>query len=586
MLLLNNKFRKFLLITFIYAFYGYNNNSLVCSQSNTVKHKDSQLNRYLDAINQNTNAYKKVGILPYILLKPDGTYLEIGTGSGGPVALMLEKIPMTANTVVIASDIDENILNALLIRYPALNRHINAETGPCLRLQQLNAIDMSVFEDGELDGINASSLVHEIFSYAGGFTAIDKFFCEAYRVLKHNGILVYVDPESLSDKKKIVSVQLKNKLSRLFAHIYLYKILDTNYSCLANKSLLYVPDDVKFSIYKKNELVPGLLTYQEYLNIPSWEIDFSKDYTITLPCGLYHELACHYITYSLDCNPLCFVNCIPEKDYGLYSLKHLSQSSTNTFDTFLNKEGYTLHEGKINQIIKNALDKEIDTNAQVLEFGLSLRFTSKDKQAQLLTLLKEQSLDPNKYITMLSDRTLLLDYRIFGLLYDKINSLFDENNGAIEQKNLSHAQWLKREAEEFYCYYGADELIARVLSITLDLAKTDENEPAVLCPLSAEVNRFADRPSYAEFLNEALEVQDMFGYNIPIKIGGREIHFAKISLSNALAICENIIKENPLEYPCVAAWLKRTKEQLSGTHNILFHFKSQSVKPGISCITS
>jgi SAM-dependent methyltransferase len=186
-------------------------------KSNTVEHKDFQLDLYLDYIRYNTQ--EKVGILPYILQKPEGTYLEIGTG-GDPIALMLEKIPANARTILIASDVDDHILKALPVRHPALNKYIESKQGPSLRLQQLNAVDMHIFENNSLDGINASSVLHEIVSYAGGFNGMNKFFQESFRALKPGGILVYRDPECVSDKKTPVTVSLKNKSVRLFAHIF------------------------------------------------------------------------------------------------------------------------------------------------------------------------------------------------------------------------------------------------------------------------------------------------------------------------------------------------------------------------------
>lgn len=253
---------------------------------NTVEHKNLQLDLYLDFIRYNSQ--EKIGILPYILRKNDGVYLEIGTG-GDPIAEMFKNIPTNSRPTIIASDIDEDILNSLPRRHPELQKYIDSKQGPLLKLQQVNAIDMSNFKNNSLDGINASAILHEIISYAGGLEGMEKFFKEVFRTLKIGGILVYRDPESIANKKSMVTVTLKNKAVRLFAHIFLYKFLSKDGSSLAKAGIkfkMYNPDSVTFKIYKKNELTPTSLTFYEYLEVPSYDIDFSRKYTIMLPCGL------------------------------------------------------------------------------------------------------------------------------------------------------------------------------------------------------------------------------------------------------------------------------------------------------------
>ena len=278
------------------------------SSINVVDHKTLQLGLYLDLIRYNSQ--EKIGILPYILQKPEGIYLEIGTG-GDPVADILAQIPSSAPVTLIASDIDENVLNSLPYRHPELQKHIDAIHGPKLKLLKLNAIDMSIFEDNYLYGINASAVLHEIISYAGGFEGMDKFFKEATRTLKEDGVLIYRDPEGIFNKSDIVKISLKDKPIRLFTHIFLYKFLDSRGSLLAKsgrKLQIYQRADILFKVYKKNEIVPVVLTYDQYLEIPSYDIDFSRNYVVTLPCGLYRELARHYITYLHQCNPLVLLN--------------------------------------------------------------------------------------------------------------------------------------------------------------------------------------------------------------------------------------------------------------------------------------
>lgn len=518
---------------------------------NSVEHKNLQLDLYLDLISYNSQ--EKIGILPYVLQNPEGVYLEIGTG-GDPIAEMLDKIPEDFSVTFIASDIDEDVLKSLPNRHPELRKYIDNTKGPKLKLQKLNAVDMSIFKDGSLSGINASSVLHEIISYSGGFEGMEKFFKESFRTLKPEGVLVYRDPENVIDKESCVSVNLKNKSIRLFTHVFLYKFLDKRGSYLAKigkKFVLYNTNDILFKIYKKNEPSAVNLTYDQYLEVPSYDIDFSRRYILTVPKGLYRELARHYITYLHQCNPLMFVKCIPDISSGRYTVNYLAHSTSGIFNNFLYKNNWQIEEGRISALEKNELDQEIDENSQVLEFGIPLHFVSKVKEAELRRLLKKYDLNPGNYIIALNNGDCLLDYRIFGMLYDEINKqIFDRFNGVIDKKMEEHAKWLKREGEEFYFYCSADELITKVLEITLAESDSDKDiqEIYVLCPLSETHNKFINRLCYTEILNSSLEVHDKLGYAVEVKDGKRIIHFCKKNLKEAISICKNIIGANPLEY--------------------------------------
>ena len=66
------------LVTYIFGDVGRN------KAFDVVRHKNVQLDMYLDLIRHNVE--EKIGILPYILQKPHGTYLEVGVGGGDSVA--------------------------------------------------------------------------------------------------------------------------------------------------------------------------------------------------------------------------------------------------------------------------------------------------------------------------------------------------------------------------------------------------------------------------------------------------------------------------------------------------------------------
>lgn len=544
------KLNILLIIITLYNYQALAHNNKDNQTFDSVEHKNLQLDLYLDLIRYNTQ--EKIGILPYILQSNDGAYLEIGTG-GDPIAELLSKLPSTSNITIYASDIEEGVLQALPIRHPNLQRYLNAEHGPRLHLKQLDATDMSFFSNNSLSGINASAVVHEIISYAGGFNGMRNFFTEAFRTLKPGGVLVYRDPECVPNKQIPVTVSVKTKNFKLFTHIFIYKFLDKRGSHLAKASKkleLYNTDDVTFTVFKKNALDVSVLSYDEYLNTPSYDIDFSRKYTLKIPYGLYRELSRHYITYLHQCNPLVFVRSTPNIS-SEYKVHYLAHSTSTIFSNFLAENGYILENDTINSIQKNKLDQSIKNNEEVLEFGIPLHLSSQAARCTLRNLLQKNNINPCNHIISLNNQDCLLDYRVFGMLYNEIKqNIFDEFNNVINNKDEEHAKWLKREGEEFYCYLSDDELITQVLQTTLnkDINDQGNQENFVLCPVSKDHNQFIDRLCYTEILKNSLEINDELGYELPVFDGKRVIHFSKMPLENAINICKDIIQEDPVKY--------------------------------------
>lgn len=532
-----------------------------------VEHKNLELNLYLDLIQYNTQ--EKIGILPYILKNPGSIYLEIGTG-GDPIAEMLTQIPSTLNITLIASDVEQSVLEALLQRHPKLQKYIDAHEGPKLKLMQLDATDMSVFEDCSLKGINASSVVHEIISYGGGYTAMHTFFQKVSRKLQPGGVLTYRDPEGVWNRQKHVSLTLKNKSIRLFAHIFLCKFLDARGSSLekaGRKFCDYKPEDIKFIIFKKKAIRSSTLTYEEYLKVPSYDIDFFRTYIIAMPYGLYRELARHYLTYLHQCNPLVYVKCTSDILSGNYVINYLAHSTNKLLSSFLTKNGESLNDEKINFDQKIKLDQHIENLSLVLEFGISVHLSSKRHQCELRNILQTYGLNPYIYIIPINNQDCLLDYRVFGLLYDEINRLiFNEFNGIISAKDEEHAKWLKREGEESYFYLSADELITTVMKITqmqsTDMDDVGTSKTFVLCPISIDHNKFIERLCYSEILKNSLEVYDDLGYEVNVIDGKRVIHFSKMTLQEAIDICSQIVKQDPIKYKKLKEYIDSIKVEV------------------------
>ncbi len=199
--------------------------------------------------------------------------------------------------------------------------------------------------------------------------------------------------------------------------MFLYKFLDARGSLLAQKNrkvFMYDTKDISFKIYKKNEVNSAIYSYDEYLQIPSYDIDFSRKYSISLPYGLYRELSRHFLTYLHACNPLMYLKVTANISTGTYFINYLAHSTAKVLKNFLSEHGHALNDDQLTLVQKDLLDSAIEKNCEVLEFGIPLRFTSKSKKAALRLLLKEYGFDPSRYIIAVDSQTSLLDYRIFA----------------------------------------------------------------------------------------------------------------------------------------------------------------------------
>ncbi|MES2200207.1 MAG: hypothetical protein V4489_08580 [Chlamydiota bacterium] len=516
---------------------------------NTVDHKNTNLVKYLDLIKYNIK--EKTEILPYILEKPDGIFLEIGTG-GDPITNLFTQIPSNNPSTIIASDVDNNVLELLIQRHPELQPYLsNNSFGPKLVLKQLNAIDMQCFDNDYLSGINASSVVHEIVSYAGGIDAFQAFFKESFRVLKPDGVLIYRDPEAVLLKNKIIKANFKNKSIKLFTHIFLTKFLDNSYCNLAKsnkKFTQYNTNEITFYLYKQYSKELCTLTYDEYLKTQSYDIDFSRQYTVKLPLGLVREIERHYLIYLKECNPLAFIKCMPKINTDMFFVNYLSNNARKAFQDFLTKHQIECKDGLINAEAKDVLNATIDDVVKPIEFGLKILIPSQLKKQKLINLLKKEGFEPGFYIKLIKKDTYLLDYRLFSLFYDFISeSILDDTNKLLTKEDSVHAIYLKSEGDETYCYYSDDELISKVAIATIG-----ENELSadlmVLCPVSSEHNKFIPRICYQKILSDVVEVTDNAGYSIKNKEGKRIIHFRKMKLSEAVKIYKTIINSDPDRY--------------------------------------
>lgn len=412
-----------------------------------------------------------------------------------------------------------DILKSIQERNPALNTYLKEKEGRLkIELVQMDATDMNRFKDSSISGINASALVHEIYSYVPLKNNLDIFFKELARVLEPNGIFVYRDPKWDDKPFDVCKINFKETISKYFALLFLPKFLDRLFTQFINskneclKPIIYESCFIEIHFTKKNSNEIKKINLRDFLNIPLKEIDFSKDILIKAPRGLAHEIQRHYVLF----------------------IKNVFEESPNQ-DTDLNNSSFKI---SLDQFIKNGFKAKIKD--------------LKNIQKECNKIYKKGI---SKKLLQVKNNELFIDAKLAVLLFKGTNSEIFKFLEEIDDKNLIKIfEWLKREGEEFYFYKTTDELITYVGQITSDYLRNSLKNNYILCPILIKTS---SRKDYKQFLNKSMHIINANGSIENLTTKKNIIHFKLIKIEEALKIYTKIIVENPNTFQILKNWLIR-----------------------------
>ena len=264
-----------------------------------LRHKHPAIDNYLDGISGNIDEKSFVldrikAHLPELAGPP--TVLEIGVGGGECLEKMLE----TANkrglegTKFIGVDIDQTVIDKAIDRHSTLRT--KSDEGN-LSFHCADAKNLDGIQNNSVDFINASAVVHEIYSYGGGHDAVRQFFHACLRVLKPGGELIYRDPLSPCKPEefiKLISMSREAKMFSLFFVPFFFSsrnVLENIDNAMHDSSTLRQLNEsvIRVSLFNQSasDKTPsstrGELTMAEFLNTPMSNIDMKKG--ITFNCG-------------------------------------------------------------------------------------------------------------------------------------------------------------------------------------------------------------------------------------------------------------------------------------------------------------
>lgn len=303
----------------------------------SLSHKDSQVSVYLEKLAYNLK--EKTLLLEYIIAFQKGRFLEVGTG-GDSLWFMLEKLSDKSEVQIVGCDISAKVLDELKLRRPDIKKYQKKDIPLQLDLKEANLLNLP-FPDNHFQGINVSAVFHEVFSYCGGSSSVKKALGEIYRTLSTGGVFIYRDPEVFRKPSSVVSLLSKDKGLSLFLNAF----LPYYYLYLEKSKTLHEVSVCLISCTLNSGEYIELKSVEDFVKIPTSNIDFTLPIQILTNQVMASELCRHYITYLVDCNPMRFVELTKNPLTQVYSITCHTPKSQDLFDSFVQSEGIDVSGG-------------------------------------------------------------------------------------------------------------------------------------------------------------------------------------------------------------------------------------------------
>ncbi len=525
----------------------------------SVEHKHEHISQYLQDICYNQS--EKTQIIPYINQNPNGCYMDIGTG-GDALAIILKNISPQAQTTLIASDLDQSVLDAIPQRHPEIKTFLNQDSkkkSPQVKFIAMNATDMKPIESDSIDGISASALVHEIFSYSSLSNPLKQFFFEVSRTLKPNGVFIYRDPLWVDHPEQQVVLSIKNNLCKYFCTLFLPRFFDQTFSRMKHnnqciKPKLYNAEKIQIKVYTKSGNILHL-SLSQFIATPTDHIDFEHDMVIQGPHGLISEIQRHYVLFLRDTYPLHLI----DEDLinqPFLSLDAIHRQALTTFRYMLEKNNIPI---VYNIVEQKDLQKILSQSLQFIEFvknGLEIKINNTTKIKQIITTLHAAGIPP-EILYLRDQNTLYIDPKVVSLLFqddkDIISTLLSEHDYWYPKKAL---MWIQREGEEFYYYKNTDDLITFIGKISYLNLKNSHKDGYMLCPINEESITVAPRYLYTHILTKDMQVTTLNNTVCAPITGKNIIHFKLQPKEQAIKIYRKIINKQPNRFKQLKKWVE------------------------------
>jgi SAM-dependent methyltransferase len=506
-----------------------------------LDHKTNNLEQYLTAISGSLS--EKTEIVQYIALNKGGRYLEIGSG-GDPLAAMIAHIPEdTPPTELIAIDADPSVLEHLVARHPDLTR---AAAGKNIDVSfiPMDATDMHGFEANSFDAVNASSLVHEVFSYADGFEGVRKFIRETQRILKPEGVLVYRDPE-LREPLALAEMEIHDEQLRAVSLFYLlngsvdkHALNDSQEIALTRFDTLYDSQMISLCLFKKGHDEAQVLSLDDLVSLKLADVDFGKKMSITAHNGLLQEIARHYLT-SHQSSPYGNISFSSHAE-GMTQVNYVSKNTKRRFNNFA--EENSIHLQKDAQLSEVEFTKLQEAIGDTYEFtrGKTLLILNAEQYSSIDEFTRQFGV--GNFLEQIDEKNYLADSLQLSLFYESLTARGFLNDESFSNRTaIDFYTYLKQEAQELYFYLTPDEAVAVFAAVSNE---SDREYMLVPSAKNESMNRTVQRPKYENFLNESMTITSLDPLVASEQLIPKEnkqiIHFVKMPTMAAITRLKNL----------------------------------------------
>lgn len=421
---------------------------------------------------------EKTGVLNHLHhLGQQDTIVEIGPGGGSALKIIMERIAQLdeeARPLVSILDISVGVLSQI----EDLLREAGIQTG--FETRQGDIAKELPYEDGSVQAVNLSSVLHECFSYGGGEEGMKTFIKELNRILAISGVVAYRDLNGV-DLEKPASFKLKTELSRKFLVTFFAKYFDD-----------------KHTKYKKPNY-----HYLDNLNIREEE----DGDVVNCDAGLAHEFKRHLVIFAKTLLPEAMYSVNPVGE-GLSKISFTNTKGKKKFTAFLKEKEIQYSESpdgiEVTDQAISEFQSEIDKEIEVL-FS-DCKIILEDESA---TELLSQFLETNNVKFSKEGTALTIDLEGLVVVYSKFKQLLFDRNMKAKFGNKRHEKlldWFEREGEESY-FYG-DQL--GVITKFLEYSLTEDPNGSMLghtclVPMGMDEILITQRQNYTAYILGQIE---------------------------------------------------------------------------------
>jgi hypothetical protein len=399
-----------------------------------------------------------------------------------------------------------------------------------------------------------------VFSYTPTKTGLDQFFTEVLRTLKPGGVFVYRDPKWDENPEQDCLLIIKNTMAKYFTTLFLPRFLDRTFSSHVDyqhrciKPETYQNNCIFINFHPHQSTTTQKVSLADFVNVPTYRINFKKNISIQAPRGLISEIQRHYILFLKN----VFITDIIDKHFfekQEISLDKLPHQESEIFKQFLQTQQIPASTISTATEPFQAIMREKKKLHTFMQHGITIELANPEQAYAYRNKFDHYTINPA--LLQIENNTMHIDPKIATLIYRGDNpDPFTPCKGSVSDYPQHALNWIHREGEEFYFYKTTDELITYVAQLSEYYLHETDKDGYILCPLDAHAIKTSPRHLYKSIVEKQMPVIDIDGNIQDIIFDKNIIHFTLMKKEKAYAIYGKLIAMSPNLYPKLTQWIE------------------------------